>query len=416
MELRSNYNKYSHFIKPYALSKYARQVFKDIGLWYKNNQDTEGIDWEGFSEWFRVIQHPTYEPDMTELYLKLFDQLHKFDTEDVTYDQIIQGFMERDYATKMVEFLMEVVEGNQPAKGFSQVNQLLASYDESLNRMSEQDDAYISDSIEELLDQVVGTKGLKWRLPELNISAGPLRTGNNIMIAAYPNTGKTTLALSEMTYMIPQMEEGQECIYLCNEEDGRQNKLRCIQALLGVTSQEMISNPAGVVKMYNEYLEAHGERFKFYWNTKMSTRFIEETLKKHNPGLIMIDQLWNVEGFADSGTSTEMYTALARWVRRIASIAPTISLHQADGTAFGCKFVEQHQLYGSKVGMQGAMDGIITVGQEVGGSVNDLARGLFVAKHKLPGGPPPFDASQKSQRWTVYIEPDLALLRVGYRR
>lgn len=413
MELRSNYNKYRNFITPYALSKYARQVFKDIGVWYKNNQDTEGIDWDGFSEWFRVIQHPTYEEDETALYFKLFEKLSGVDTEDVIYDQIIQGFIERDYATKMVEFLMEVVEGRQPAKSFSKINQMLTAYDASLDKISEQEDAYISDSVEELLADVVGEGGLDWRLPELNISAGPLRVGNNVMIAAYTNVGKTTLALSETTHMIPQFKEGEELVYLCNEEQGKQNKLRCIQALTGSTSNETINNPALVAKRYNEYKEKNGEVFHFYWKPTMTTRFVEETLKLHNPGLIIIDQLWNIEGFSDAGTSTEMYTALARWVRRIAEIAPCISLHQADGSSFGVKHVEANQLYGSKVGMQGAMDGIITVGQAIGGGVNDLERGLFVAKHKLPGGPPPFDPKQKSQRWTVYIDPELALFKSG---
>ena len=413
LELRSNYAKYVQFIHPFALSKYARQVFKDIRTWYDGNPDMDCVNWEGFSEWFRLIQHPTYEEELLTIYSELFTRLHTFDTEDVTYDQIVQGFIERDYATKMVEYLMGVVEGEKPAQHFKKLYQMLTGYDESINRVTEQEEALITESIEELLVQVVGETGLEWRLPELNISAGPLRVGNSIMLAAAPDSGKTTMALSEMSHMIPQLEEGQECIYLCNEENGRQNKVRCVQALIGATSQELIENPVAVAQAYNMYVEEHGEPFHFYWKTNMTTRFVEETLKKHNPGLIIIDQLWNIEGFQDSSTSTEMYTALARWVRRVAAIAPTISLHQADGTSIGQKFLEMNQLYGSKIGMQGAMDAIITIGRPIGESVNDRERGLYIPKNKLPGGPSPYDATQKYQRWTVYIDHEKALYQSG---
>lgn len=413
LETRSNYSKYSQFIRPYALSKYARQVFHDIKLWYDNNPDVDCVDWEGFSEWFRIIQHSTYDEELTEIYAKLLSRLHSFDTEDVTYEQIVQGFIERDCASKMVEFLMGVVEGEAPAKHFKKLNVMLTSYDEQIHRVTEQEESLVDESIEELLASTVGGEGLNWRLPELNISVGPARVGNNIMIAAAPDTGKTTLALSEMSYMLPQLPEDKECIYFCNEESGKQNKVRCIQALVGATNSEILTNPAEVAAKYNQYVVDNGEKFKFYWNTNMSTRFIEETIRQHNPGLIFIDQLWNVEGFGDAGTSTEMYTALARWVRRIAAVAPTISLHQADGTAYGEKWLEMNQLYGSKIGMQGAMDAIITVGRPFGSNVEDTERGLYVPKNKLPGGPPPYDATQKYQRWTVFIDPTKALYNSG---
>ena len=413
LETRNNFDKYSTFIRPVALTKYARQIYKDIGKWYDGDDSLVEVDWESFSEWFRVIQHPTYDIDDLGNYAKLFNRLERLDTDNAQYDQIMKGFIEREYATQMVGWLMEVAEGRLSAKHFTKLQHMLTLYDNDVHRVTAQEDALITDSIEELIEQVVGGKGLDWRLPEMNISAGPLRIGNSILIAAFTNVGKTTFALSEISHMIPQFDEGMECIYFCNEENGRQNKLRCMQAIIGATSQDIIEHPTKVIQAYNDYVETNGEVFKFYWDTRMTTRFIEDTLRQHNPGLIVIDQLWNVEGFQDSGTSTEMYTALAKWVRRIASIAPTMSLHQGDGTTNGQKFLEATQLYGSKVGMQGCMDAIITLGKEVGDTVDKTERGLYIPKNKLQGGPPPFDPTQKDQRWTVYIDESRCLYNSG---
>lgn len=411
LDTRSNFNKYSTFIKLPSLNKYARQVYKDMTSWYKDNLDVEFIDWEGFSEWFRVVQHPTYETDLLDLYSALFERLNGLKDQDKTCDLIIKGFIDREYASRMVEFLMEVVEGRQPAQEFKQIQQFLTAYDSAVGRVTEQEESLIDAPIEELLASVTGGSGYNWRLQELNISLGPLRPKNSILVAAYPDSGKTTFAVSEMTYMINQMEEGKECLYFCNEEYGGQNKVRCVQALVGASQEELQTNTVAVATRYKEYCRTHGERFKFYHNTHMTTRFIEETIKQHNPGLIIIDQLWNVEGFADAGTSTEMYTALSRWVRRIASSAPCISIHQADGTASGVKFIEMHQLHGSKVGMQGAFDAIITIGRPFGTDIDSRERGLYVPKNKLPGGPAPYDSKQKHQKWTVFIDHDYALYR-----
>jgi hypothetical protein len=401
---RSNYDKYLKFIKPQVLNTYTRQIFKDITAWYNINPDDTEIDWLGFAEWFKITQHPSFEVSDIASYQHLFDKLDEMVQDSSATESIIKGFIDREYASRMIDALAPVAEGRHGARQFEAIDKLLAEYTQQSQQVTEQEEALVTDDIEELLYQTVGDSGYSWKLKELNVSLGPLRRKNSVMVAGYVDTGKTTFATSELAHIIPQMVGDDQALYFCNEEGGEQVKIRCIQALLGLTSTEIRDDKDMVVRMWKEWQEANPAKFMFYYNTAMTTRFVEQTLKQHKPGLIVFDQLWNIQGFSDSGTNTELYTNLAKWVRRIARQAPVISIHQADGTCNGVKFIEMDALYGSKVGMQGAVDALITIGRPLGDQSAAEERGLYFPKNKLPGGPAPYDSTQSNQKWTVMID------------
>jgi len=405
---RSNYDKYLKFIKTQILTPYARQIFKDIKAWWTLNPDDNDIDWAGFGEWFKLTQHPNFDVSELSSYDALFDKLDEMEIDSSSIESIVRGFIDREYASRMIDALAPIAEGRQGAREFKEMDALLSQYAVQSNQVSEQAEALVTDDIEELLTQTVGDTGYKWGLEELNVSLGPLRRKNSVMVAGYVDTGKTTFATSELAHIIPQMEQGEQALYFCNEEGGEQVKVRCIQALLGLTSTEVREDKDKVVRLWREWQTENPDKFMFYYNTAMTTRFVEQTLKQHNPGIIVFDQLWNISGFADSGTNTELYTNLAKWVRRIAKQAPVLSIHQADGTCNGVKYIEMNALYGSKVGMQGAVDALITIGRPLGDDSHPNERGLYFPKNKLPGGPAPYDATQSNQKWTVMIDHDKA--------
>ncbi len=96
---------------------------------------------------------------------------------------------------------------------------------------------------------------------------------------------------------------------------------------------------------------------------------------------------------------------LAKWSRKIAQIAPCISTHQAGSECNGVKFIEMHQMYGSKVGMQGAVDAVVTLGKELNGQDQQYERGIYFPKNKLPGDKDR-DKDLKNAKWSVTIDPD----------
>ena len=89
------------------------------------------------------------------------------------------------------------------------------------------------------------------------------------------------------------------------------------------------------------------------------------------------------------------------WARELAKkYAPVITVHQADGSAEGVKWIDMSKLYGSKTGVQGEADAIITIGRlpEEGNK-----RYLYVPKNKLDGN----NQAMRNGRFEIEIVPTL---------
>jgi hypothetical protein len=107
--------------------------------------------------------------------------------------------------------------------------------------------------------------------------------------------------------------------------------------------------------------------------------------------LIIIDQLWKVKGFEkEATTEVDRQTRMFAWARSLAKIhCPVVTVHQADGSAEGQLWIEMNQLYGSKTGIQGEADAIITLGRSHESGYENI-RGLYVPKNKMVGDDPAF--------------------------
>jgi replicative DNA helicase len=228
----------------------------------------------------------------------------------------------------------------------------------------------------------VGKGGFNWRLNCLNDALGPLRQGDFIVVGTRPDTGKTTLLASESTFIATQDER--PVLWLNNEEGGKKVLRRIIQSALGWPTHKMESEAASAAAEYNK-LYGRDDKFIVYDNAYISTKDVEALCKKYNPCLIIFDQLWKIKGY-DTENEVTRLTMLFNWGREIAkAYAPVITVHQADGTAEGQKWIDMSQLYMSKTGIQGEADAIITMGRtpETGNS-----RYLYVPKNKMSGSVP----------------------------
>src|SRR5205814_1139686 len=112
--------------------------------------------------------------------------------------------------------------------------------------------------------------------------------------------------------------------------------------------------------------------------------------KKHNPGLIIIDQIDNLQYDQESHRA---YNDLYSKIRGIANeYAPVIGLSQAAGTAkyfdqeqkqeFFVEWLGSGQIHHSRVDKQGANDVLITIGMS---NSDDTIRNFEVHRCKMNG-------------------------------
>jgi KaiC/GvpD/RAD55 family RecA-like ATPase len=403
LALRDNFLRFRDLVNLKTLnSEEAKQIILDVDEWFSQTEASE-INWEDFAEWFVVVKHPTFDEEKITKYNKIFDRLNSPKFNQELAEKIVHNFIHKDYATRLVSHLMPIIDGTVKAN-FDQVYALLELMEKELGTTSTAEEALVTDNIVELLEETTGVGGYNWKLAELNKSLGPIRKGDSILIAGFVDSGKTSLAVSETTFIHKQLPKDQPAIYFCNEEGGKKVKLRHVQAHLGWPVAKFKENFLATHNAYIKSMENYAP-FLFFHEANMTIKFVDMLVKKYKPGLIVLDQLWNIEGFSDvSINSTDRYTNLAKWVRKLAQNAPVISVHQADGTAAGVEFIEMNQLYGSKVGMQGAMDAIVTLGRSLDQSKNQFSRGLYTPKNKMSGGVDS-NPEDKNRKWEILFKP-----------
>jgi KaiC/GvpD/RAD55 family RecA-like ATPase len=287
---------------------------------------------------------------------------------------LLEEHRRRSLAGAVVETAIAVEEGSKP------VQDLLDLFSKFEHQEIAVDDAKpVEMSLKDLYDSQVATPGLRWRLNSLNKSLGSLRKGDFGFIFARPETGKTTFLASEITNMVSQSDG--EILWFNNEEQGNKVAIRCYQAALGVTSDELFKD---VDKYQEEFVKLTNDRIKIF-DFEHSSRIskIESILKSHTPSLIIFDQIDKIKGFKGERNDLEL-KALYQWARELAKqYAPVIAVSQASGEAEGKLWLTMDMVDGSKTAKQGEADWILGIGKDSDNT--SRSRYFNICKNKLLG-------------------------------
>ncbi len=375
------YGRFSKYVRKSSLGEETHRIFEAMGEWYKHNPMIKELHWSKFGPWFLLVKYPKLDETKASIYRGMFATLASPSTRvEVPLDEVISGLVTRDYAAEIAEAGLKVADGDDP-KGMERIGKLYEEWQERNGKLARLEDSIVTSDILSVLESV-GKGGFTWRLNCLNDALGPLRQGDFIVVGTRPDTGKTTLLASESTFIATQDER--PVLWLNNEEGGKKVLRRIIQSALGWPTHKMESEAALAAAEYKK-LYGREDKFIVYDNAYISTKDVESLCKKYNPCLIIFDQLWKIKGY-DTENEVTRLTMLFNWGREIAkAYAPVITVHQADGTAEGQKWIAMSQLYMSKTGIQGEADAIITMGRtpETGNS-----RYLYVPKNKMSGTVP----------------------------
>jgi replicative DNA helicase len=395
---KDTYNRFKEHVKKHNVSPITLEIFNVLGEYWDNYPTRTEINYPEFRTFFSIVKgRKIKDPSSYEL---AFDNLKDaLDKPSPIVKDLLGKLIETDYATQIYDVCLKI--GTGMGGDLESIEPLLNAYKKEVGASVDKDDVFVKPSLD-YLSSTVASGGLNWRLKELNVALGPIRKGDFIIIAARPETGKTTFTASEASYMMTQLQPDEHVVWINNEEASNKVMMRVIQAYNQVTSSELLSDP----KVHeSKFLLGGGERFLILDDDSgiKSVNKIAMLFKEYKPGLIIFDQLDKVHGFKQDREDLRI-GQLYEWARDLAKeYCPVIAISQVDGTGEGEKWIQMNQLRGSKTDKIGEADAIVTIGKSNEPGM-DLQRFIHVPKNKLFGGKETLEAHRHGC-FEVDIEP-----------
>jgi replicative DNA helicase len=393
---KDSYNKYQKLINRSALGEEAATIIKALGMWHSSMTT---FSWSKFAAWFGLVLHSKMDAGKMAVYKELFKQLEADPAFDASESPLlVASLIKRDYATKAAEVALAIADGGKDDLNI--LDSITADYRRAAGKLDGVEGHIVSTDLASVIGKLK-EPGLNWRLECLNESVGQLRKGDLIVVSTRPDTGKTTFCASESTFMAPQLKDDEIVLWINNEEEGGKVFGRVAQSALAIERDELEADPSRAAANYTKLL-GRADKILIFDKADASVRDVELLLERHKVGLIIFDQLWKLHGFREeAGNEVTRQTMLFNWGREISKKhAPVIAVHQADGSAEGVRWISMAQLYGSKTGIQGEADAIITIGRD---PATGDTRYLYVPKNKLGGS----KKSMRNGKYEIQILPHI---------
>jgi replicative DNA helicase len=395
---KDTYNRFKEHVKKHNVSPITLEIFNVLGEYWDNYPTRTEFNYAEFRTFFSIVKgRKLKDPSSYEV---AFDNLKEaLDKPSPIVKDLLAKLIKTDYATQIYDVCLKI--GTGMGGDLETIEPLLNAYKKEVGSSVEKEDVFVKPSLD-YLSSTVASGGLNWRLKELNVALGPIRRGDFIIIAARPETGKTTFTASEASYMMTQLQPDEHVIWINNEEASNKVMMRVIQAYHQVTSSDLLANPKDLEA---EFTSNGGDRFLILDDDSgiKSAHKIATLFKEFKPGLIIFDQLDKVHGFKQDREDLRI-GQLYEWARDVAKeYCPVIAISQVDGTGEGEKWIQMNQLRGSKTDKIGEADAIITIGKSNEPGM-DLQRFIHVPKNKLFGGKETLEAHRHGC-FEVDIEP-----------
>lgn len=318
-------------------------------------------------------EYPHLKPDEVELYHAIFEKIRDAEVNEELCIEYLEQHRKQALAGEAAIFALEVSQGKRSWEDFI----TLVTKDEE--DVVQEGVEFVTDDLEELYQSTVVSHGLRWRLKTLNAVLGSLRKGDFGFFFARPETGKTTLLASEITFMAGQTDA--PIIWFNNEEQGSKVTLRCYQAALGCTVDELF---ADLKTNQEKYYEITKRNIKIYDDAAITKTTVEKICKQLNPAMIIFDQIDKIYGFEAERHDLKLKT-IYQWARELSKMyGPVLAVCQAGGTGEGKKWLTMTDVDSSHTAKQGEADFILGVGA-TGNDGEEYMRYFSVCKNKLVG-------------------------------
>ena len=227
---------------------------------------------------------------------------------------------------------------------------------------------------------------------------GGVLPGHHIVLVAYPETGKT---MEVITMMAGFVNQGLKVLYVGNEDPIKAVIARFVSCLTGIPTPEVQLNPHRAVALASK---AGYKNAVFAGLSGGTVEDIRTLLNKHQPQVLIVDQIRNISSKAENRTL--QLETVARAMRNFAREFDLVSVSVTQGadSARGKLILDMGDVDGSNVGIHGTADIMLMIGMnqsyDEGGQ-----RQFTLAKNKVGG---------LHDSWPVNIRPDISrVINVG---
>ena len=324
-----------------------------------------------------------YNPALTRVaktnFLNLIDEIknEKMPNENVA-DDILDSMYKRSLAHKIAVEATNIYNG-----GDASFNTIQGFIDEAENQVEEDGDA-VTDDIGKLIKEIDADTQYKFGdIPDLRKLVKGVGKGNLMIVFARPEAGKTAFWISLVANRNGFASQSVKVHALVNEEPAIRTQMRLINCWTGMTKEEIAVNI---------------DKAKHEWNKIKSNVRIVDTVnwdldqvdaycKKHNPEILVIDQLDKVSAKGNFARTDEKLRAIYMGAREIAkrNNCCVIAVSQASADAHGQTMLSFDMMENSKTGKAAEADLIIGIGQQNIVDSEATLRTLCVSKNKITG-------------------------------
>ena len=324
-----------------------------------------------------------YNPALTRVaktnFLNLIDEIknEKMPNENVA-DDILDSMYKRSLAHKIAVEATNIYNG-----GDASFNTIQGFIDEAENQVEEDGDA-VTDDIGKLIKEIDADTQYKFGdIPDLRKLVKGVGKGNLMIVFARPEAGKTAFWISLVANRNGFASQNVKVHALVNEEPAIRTQMRLISCWTGMTKEEIAVNI---------------DKAKHEWNKIKSNVRIVDTVnwdldqvdaycKKHNPEILVIDQLDKVSAKGNFARTDEKLRAIYMGAREIAkrNNCCVIAVSQASADAHGMTMLSFDMMENSKTGKAAEADLIIGIGQQNIVDSEATLRTLCVSKNKITG-------------------------------
>jgi len=372
---RDNWETYHKYIVKAMCTKESWQLVTDFGEYFKVHTDAAEIGTD-FSLWFRLDRHPGWKPEQHEHYARIIDNVLERELPDT--DGLIDRLAGAARATEAKEL------ADKYSRGEITYEDMLTKLNDgatAIVKASAKEPTIISLTLADLATVSSSERALYWRLEDLNKSIGPIRKGDLVIIGKRPEVGGTSFLVSEMSFMLEQLDNGGRAIIFNNEEAPDKVFSRMATAALDVDYRTLMGDPAKYDLEFDAWKD--GREWDLCHDTNMSLHSIHKQLNEKDYDIIGINVLLKVGGTGQQ-EDHDKFQKLGEEMRKIAQkYGPVICIVQADPTAEGIKYVPADRIYKSKTALQGEADVQIMIGKDDAPGT-EMFRYISVCKNKIP--------------------------------
>lgn len=252
--------------------------------------------------------------------------------------------------------------------------------------------SWVNTDIHTLLGEMQDDSGIQWRrFRSMHENLRGLRPGDNVLLGARVDAGKSSLLAYLATDFAPQIEAmfgpDRPILWLVNEGPAKRQVPRVYQAALGCQFDELYkkSNAGVLVPEYTKAIGGRADMIRLKDAHGISIAQVRRLVADIRPAMLITDMTAHLHTNGTAGSETDRQEHIWKQLRDIACEDDLIHLGTAQISVEGKDmfYPPQSCIKDSKTGVQGTLDLQVMMGNLDNPTYGDM-RGISTPKNKMP--------------------------------